>query len=570
MVAEHMERALKVLIVEDCEDDYILLKAHLEEAGYALIEQNVASARGLEEALNAREWDIVLSDHNMPGFSAIAVLDIVRGQESDLPVIIVSGSMPDATAVEAMRLGARDFIEKGKLSRLVPAIEREISEQCVRRDLRAMEARAQWLMHYDALTGLPNRDYLFGYLRNLIQRAPHLGFGVLVLDINRFRNVTRSLGLLAGNEVLSVLADRLREEFESNAMGFVARLVADRFVIVCQGSQAQDSLQVVFNRLRALLEPPVLVGGRELFVHVSVGACLYPAHAQSAHQLLQLAETALYCAKEEGPGRYRIYDPAMSASSEERLALESALHHAIRQKEFELHYQPQIDLGSGKLIGAEALVRWNHPQLGMVSPARFVPLLEETGLIVPVGEWILRTACEEAQRWHTAGHRDLRVAVNLSAIQFQQAELVTVVARVLEETGLPPSALELEITENIAMHNEEFVIATLAQIGALGVHIAIDDFGSGYSSLSYLKRLPVHKLKIDQSFVRELEEAGRDAAIVLAIVALGRSLEMRVIAEGVETAEQAKFLQQNGCEEGQGYYFDRPLPAARFFERLEK
>lgn len=286
--------------------------------------------------------------------------------------------------------------------------------------------------------------------------------------------------------------------------------------------------------------------------------------------MLKNVESALYAAKVIGGRSFQAYQSEMETQERVGLAMESALYRALENKEFMLHYQPQFDLSETRLIGVEALIRWRHPETGMISPADFIPLLEETGLIVPVGEWILRSACAQNRKWQEAGLPPVRIAVNLSAIQFQQADLVQTVRKVLQETGLAPEYLELEITENIAVHNEEAVIFVLDELRKVGIHIAIDDFGTGYSSLSYLKRFPIDKLKIDQSFVRDCKEGKHDVGIVRAIIGMGHSLNLKVIAEGVETWEQADFLQRNGCDEVQGYFYGKPMTADDFASLMRR
>ncbi|MDP2694484.1 MAG: GGDEF domain-containing phosphodiesterase [Gallionella sp.] len=301
------------------------------------------------------------------------------------------------------------------------------------------------------------------------------------------------------------------------------------------------------------------VDGQELFVKASVGVSFYPRNGQNWNDLFKNAESALYSAKGDAGSSYQAYKPEMDTRGKDRLIMETALYHALEKRQFVLHYQPQFDLLSGLVVGAEALIRWQHPELGMISPSEFIPILEETGLIVSVGEWVLRAACAQNKQWQDAGLPPIRIAVNLSAIQFLQPALAQTIRTVLKETGLFSGYLELEITENIAMYAEDAVIAILDELRAIGIQIAIDDFGTGYSSLSYLKRFPIDKLKIDQSFVRDCQGGINDDGIVMAIIGMGRSLKLKVIAEGVETQMQADFLKLNGCDEVQGYFYGKPM-----------
>jgi len=322
-----------------------------------------------------------------------------------------------------------------------------------------------------------------------------------------------------------------------------------------QEARAEDVVHAIHQCMNKVFQ----VDGHELFVKASVGVSFYPKDGQKWDELFKNAESALYSAKVNGGCSYQAYKPEMDTRGKERLIMEAALYHALEKKQFVLHYQPQFDLFSGRIIGAEALVRWQHPEFGMIPPGEFISILEETGLIVPVGEWVLRTACAQNKQWQDAGLPPIRMAVNLSAIQFRQLGLAQTIRKVLKETGLCPEYLELEITENIAMHAEDTVIAILDELRAIGIQIAIDDFGTGYSSLSYLKRFPIDKLKIDQSFVRDCQGGINDDGIIMAIIGMGRSLKLKVIAEGVETQAQIDFLKLNGCDEVQGYFYGKPM-----------
>jgi diguanylate cyclase (GGDEF)-like protein len=383
-----------------------------------------------------------------------------------------------------------------------------------------------------------------------------------MVDVNRFRKITRSLGILAGNKVLVELTHRLCSVFGEKY--FVARYGADKFVIVVPHLQQEEQADIVAAAIHDCLNDTFLIDGTDLFVSVSIGASFFPGDGRRPELLMEYVETALYSAKAVGGRGYQAYKVDAGGHGKDYFDTESALHRALTQDEFVLYYQPQFDLTDNRLIGAEALIRWKRPGAGMISPGAFIPVLEESGLIVPVGEWILRTACNQNKQWQEAGLPPICVAVNLSAIQFQQPDLVQVVIDALQETGLSPEYLELEITENIAVNNEDSVISALNELRATGIQLAIDDFGTGYSSLSYLKRFPIGKLKIDQSFIRNHKDGTPDDEIVRAIIAMGHSLKLRVIAEGVETLEQAEFLRQNNCDEVQGYLFGKPMPANEF------
>ena len=562
-----MKKLLRVLLIEDSEDDRELICYELIEGGFAVTYQRVEHAGELKDALHRETWDVVICDHSLPSLDSITALAIVQEVSTSLPFLIVSGLIPDDIAIEAMRQGARDFIRKDNLSKLVPVVRRELKEVALRTDLNAVQEVLHRVTHYDGLTGLPNREHLFKHLGLMKSTAAEdFFFAVFMVDINRFRQITRSLGIQAGNKVLMELAGRLCEVFGED--DFIARYGADRFVAIVRHVAQQSQAAEIVAAIHRSLDEAFLVCGNELFVTASVGVSFYPVDGSSSEDLLENVESALYVAKAAGARSYQAYKAEMGRDGKERLIMQSALHRALGNKEFLLHYQPQFDLSDGHMIGVEALVRWRHPESGMISPGEFVPILEDTGLIVSVGEWILRTACTQNKQWQDSGLPPICVAVNLSAIQFQQQDLVRTVTGVLQETGLSAEYLELEITENIAVNNEDTVIAVLNDLRALGIRIAIDDFGTGYSSLSYLKRFPIDKLKIDQSFVRDCKAGTPVDGIVRAIIGMGHSLNFKVIAEGVETQEQAEFLQANGCDEVQGYFYGRPMAGDELAEKM--
>lgn len=553
-----VKKMLRVLAVEDSEDDLELICNDLTDGGFSVVHQRVETAQALKAALERETWDVVICDHNMPALDSTSALRVVREAVANLPFIIISGLISDQVAIESMRHGAKDFIRKDNLSRLVPVIERELGEALLRTDLKAVQENLHRVTHFDGLTGLPNREHLFRHIGSLMS-ARDCPFAVFMIDLNRFRKITRSLGIQVGNRVLLELAERLRAVFGED--DFVARYGADRFVIIAARIDQEAQAEEIAALIHECLDRVFLTNSHELFVTASVGVSFYPRDGRGTEDLLENVESALYAAKAAGGRSFQAYKVAMDTHGKGRLAMESALYRALEKKEFLLHYQPQFDMNGTQMTGVEALVRWSPPESGMISPGAFIPILEETRLIVSVGEWILRTACAQNRQWQDAGLPPVRVAVNLSAIQFQQADLVQTVIKVLQETGLSPEYLELEITENIAVHNEEAVIAILDELRAIGIQIAIDDFGTGYSSLSYLKRFPIDKLKIDQSFVRDYKEGTHDDGIVRAIIGMGHNLNLKVIAEGVETQQQADFLQRNGCDEVQGYFYGKPMAA---------
>ena len=422
------------------------------------------------------------------------------------------------------------------------------------------QARLYRLAHYDPVTGLPNRLLFMDRLQQAIaqaQRNERL-VAVMLLDLDRFKAINDSFGHSMGDLLLKGVAARLAGCVREDDT--VARIGGDEFtVLLPEIRHIQDAATVAGKILKALAGPFSL-GNHEIFVGTSIGIAFYPFH-DDIETLLKSADNAMYRAKEQGGNGYEFYSAEISGASARQLSLEGALRGAVERDELVLHYQPQIDLTRGEIVGVEALVRWQHPERGLLGPMEFIPLAEENGLIVPIGEWVLRTACAQARAWQEAGLRPIRVAVNLSVRQFYQKNLVETVARILEQTGLDSRYLELEITESCLMQNTRTTVALLAELNRLGMRISIDDFGTGYSSLSYLKRFPVDTLKIDRSFICDIGTDHDDDAIVKAIIALAQSLELRVVAEGVETPEQLHFLRTHGCNEIQGYLISRPLPA---------
>jgi EAL domain-containing protein (putative c-di-GMP-specific phosphodiesterase class I) len=348
----------------------------------------------------------------------------------------------------------------------------------------------------------------------------------------------------------------------------VARLSGDEFAILLPEVGGPTMAGVVAEKILAAFADPFSVAKRELFMSPSIGVALFPSDGADGATLLKNADTAMYRAKERGRNNYQLYTADMNARAHERLALETSLHTAISRNELVLHYQPKVDLRTGRIVGMEALVRWVHPERGLLYPTSFIPLAEETGLIMPLGEWALETACTQTKRWHDAGHRSLTVSVNLSVRQFQHQQVEGLVARTLRTSGLDAHALELELTESLALQDADAIRATLADLRSMGVRCSIDDFGTGYSGLSYLTRLPIDRLKIDKCFVHEIARGDDDARIVAAVIALAHNLRLGVTAEGVETTEQLEFLRENGCDEMQGFLFSRPVPAEHFEQLL--
>jgi diguanylate cyclase len=444
-----------------------------------------------------------------------------------------------------------------------------------RLDLEVKERQRfeQELRHHamhDTLTGLPNRALLMDRIEQAVEiarRRDH-SLTLLFLDLDRFKLVNDSLGHAAGDELLRVVTRRIGRLV--GAGDTVARLGGDEFVVLLPDPMPADVLANLTNHLARVVAEPVLVADREVSVTCSLGYSVYPQDGENATTLLKRADAAMYGAKEDGGNRVRRYTSDLSSHAGERLEVETQLKQALQRGEFVLHYQPQIEIASGRIVGVEALVRWQHPVRGLVPPMQFIPLAEESGLIEPIGEWVLRTACAQAAAWQHSGLPALRMGINVSARQFRNPALDSVVAQVLVEHGLAPEQLELEITESLSMKDPEASMRILARFKALGIGIAIDDFGTGYSNLAYLRRFPVRCIKLDRSFVSELGLKSSSHAIVEAIVAMAHKLDLQVVAEGVETAEQRDQLLRYGCDELQGYWFSRPIDATTCGALLQK
>ncbi|HSI57482.1 MAG TPA: EAL domain-containing protein [Ideonella sp.] len=424
---------------------------------------------------------------------------------------------------------------------------------------RRAEERIGHMAHHDELTGLPNRALLSDRMTQALALARRSGRAVALLfvDLDDFKFVNDSFGHPAGDALLIEVAARLSAAVRGGDT--VARLGGDEFVVMLLDlEQAEDAVKVV-QKILGALSLPLLIDARSVQVSASIGVSIYPGDGTCGETLLKHADVAMYRAKELGGNDYRCYTDDMGLRAQEHLELQAALRQAVDEQQFELHYQPQVDLRTGRMNAMEALIRWRHPELGMVSPARFIPLAEETGLIVPIGEWVLRSACTQLKAWHEAGHLGLCVAVNLSARQFQGHDVAQMVRRVLGECGLAGEFLELELTESALMQDTEGVLKTLHELKATGAALALDDFGTGYSSLSHLRRFPIDVIKIDQSFTFDVASSAEAASITRAIIAMARSLDMKTVAEGVETEQQLRFMSEHQCDSVQGYYYSRPL-----------
>jgi diguanylate cyclase (GGDEF)-like protein len=438
------------------------------------------------------------------------------------------------------------------------------------RERAAQEERIRYQAYHDSLTGLPNRASFAEHLDEAMRRAKRAGWplALLFLDLDNFKRVNDSLGHDAGDRLLRVAAERIRRAVREADMLF--RMGGDEFTVLLEDVRGPEEAAMVSSRVLEAMAETLQLQHHEISVTASIGIALYPRDDVVAERLLKSADTAMYRAKELGRNRYAFFAPEMNERVESQILVEAALRRALKNEEFVLHYQPRVSVASGRATGAEALLRWRHPDWGLVEPARFVPLLEETGMVVPVGAWVLAEACRQARSWQDAGLPPLRVSVNLSSRQFRSESLLESVTEALRASRLQPQLLELELTESLLVENVEHAMGVMGKLKAIGAAISIDDFGTGYSSLGYLKRFPIDSLKIDRSFVRDIATSPKDAAIVKAISALARSLGIGLIAEGVEEAWQAEFLRGRHCTEMQGFLFSRALPAEKMVDALSR
>ena len=426
------------------------------------------------------------------------------------------------------------------------------------------EERVHYLATHDGLTSLPNR-VMFNQLLNLAiphARRYNRQFAVLFIDLDRFKIINDTLGHEAGDKLLQEIATRFTGCLRESDV--VARLGGDEFVVLLQEVGEAEQAAAVARKILSAAIKPILLRGQECRVTASIGICVYPADAQDEQSLMKNADSAMYLAKEEGKNNFQFYSESIKTQSRERMTLETGLRHALERNEFFLHYQAKLDLKTQEITGVEALLRWQHPDLGMVAPMRFIPIAEETGLVLPIGRWVLKTACVQNVAWQRDGLPPVCMAVNLTARQFADENFLQDIAAALEASGMRPELLELELTESMVMHNPEQAIKVLAAVKQIGVRIAIDDFGVGYSSLAQIKRFPIDTLKVDRSFIRDLAENAENRAITEAIIAMGRTLSLTVVAEGVETQEQQAFLSDHACDAMQGFYFSKPVAQDEF------
>ena len=545
---------LRLLHVEDSELDTALVVAALTRSGFDVYARRVDTEVDLRRELQEAEWDVAVADYTMPGFSGTKALSIVREAHPDLPFIFVSGTIGEDTAVSAMRTGAQDYITKGNLARLAPAVERELREAAVRRERHLANQRVAYLAYHDSLTDLPNRALFQDRLQQAILRShrDERGLTVLLIDLDGFKEVNDALGHHAGDQVLQEVAMRLRGALR--ASDTVARLGGDEFAVLLPATDVNRA-ELAARKVLHDLEHPFVADGRPLMVSASIGVAGVPWHAASGEELLQKADSAMYLAKNDKTG-YAVYTPKRDQRVYQRVSLASSMRKALDARQFVVEYQPIVHLRSGSVLAVESLVRWNHPELGRLLPDDFIRVAEHTGLVNPLTSFVLDKALSD---WPKSARADgcCNISVNVSPRSLHHAAFPGRIREMLDAHGATPASLTLEITENLVMSDPDGSARCLDELHDMGVRLVIDDFGKGYSSPSYLRRLPVDEIKIDRSFLLGLAD-GEDDTLVRCMIDLAHNLGLTAVAEGVETEAVCDQLRELNCDAVQGYHICRP------------
>jgi diguanylate cyclase (GGDEF)-like protein len=549
-----------ILLIEDDEDDYLLAHDLLSEVfGNQLRFEWANNWQAGLEAISSRKHDVCLIDYRLGQRSGLDIIRDAVEQGSSIPFILLTGQDDREIDLEAMEAGATDYLVKGQIS--APLLDRAIRYSI---EQKKVETRLANMARYDELTGLANRTLFRSHLVDCISQTKRNGKvgALLLLDLDNFKDINDSLGHPAGDLLLKEVSVRLAEGVRES--DFVARLGGDEFAVIATNLNDTGGASVLARKIIEEMVDPVNIDDWDVFTSTSIGITMFPQDSADPDQLLKNADMALYHAKNNGRGKFQFYNAELNARAQKRKEMEADLRQTLEEGGFSLHFQPKVNLLDGRVVGVETLLRWPHPEQGMIPPDEFIPVAEVTGLIVPIGDWVLRAACAQHAAWRDEGLPPIPVAVNLSAVQFKSPGLMDVVVQALGDWNIEPTDLELEITESMIMDNLDLTTEMLHRLHGLGVRLAIDDFGTGHSSLAYLKRFPMDCLKIDRSFVRDIVDDPDDAAIATTIVTLAKHLRLGVVAEGVETESQLEILRRQGCEEAQGYFYSRPLPPKDF------
>ena len=557
---------LKILTVGFSEEESSLLRSEL--VNIQLL-KNVCNMADIESALNERDWDVMLSNHDSLLFNSIDAFNLLIENKKDIPFIIYSNESDDNTIISALRYGVNDYVHNGNILRLAYAIEKEVKRAEVRRERNRTQNQIFRLAYYDELTGLPKWNLFFEESSSLLAEIAksNANAGFYLVNVERITHVNGIYDPSIGDLLIKQISSRLSTLVNHNCL--LTRINDCQFAFFNAEVTDSESVQNFANQIIKLAISPILINKLEFYVTLNIGVCVYPADGKDVAKLFTNAENTLLNTQYLWKNSCMYYTKEISKTVARRLELKESLFYAIEDKELLLHYQPIVDLESGNLTGVEALVRWHHPKFGMLLPEKFIPLAKETGLIVDLSKWVLKQACKQARMWHEAGFKSLSMTINISAIEFDQAKLIGHIEGVLAETGMPPELLELDIAESVLMQDAEMSVKILQSLKEIGVRIAIDDFGIGYSSMSYLKHFPIDILKIDRSLTHDIIFDSNSSEIILAIIGLARSLNYSVLAEGIETKEQFDFLYSLKCNRAQGYLFSKPIPAEEILLLLE-
>jgi len=562
-----MNSIKRVLLIEDNPGDVYLLRQMLSENSSFKTELiNLTYMSEAEAYLAVSAVDVILLDLGLPDVQGLDAIRRAHAVAPGIPLVVLTGLDDESVAVQALQQGAQDYLIKGQIEArgLLRALRYAIERKKMQSSALAMAQQMAHSAEHDFLTGLPNRMLLNDRISQAIALATRHAkkIAVLFLDLDGFKHINDSLGHPIGDMLLQSIAERLVKCLRGSDS--VSRQGGDEFVILLLEIDRAEDAAVTARRILQAVAQSHAIGQHVLHVTASIGISVYPTDGLDADTLIKNADTAMYQAKENGRRSFRFFKPVMNVRAVERQSIEEGLRRALERHEFAVYYQPKVNLMTGAITGAEALLRWTHPTQGAIAPAQFIPVAEDSGLILPIGAWVLREACAQARSWLDAGLPALTMAVNVSAMEFRDDGFLDRLFAIVGETGIDPGSLELELTESVLMKHAPLTAIILQTLRERGIRVAIDDFGTGYSSLSYLRKFPVDAVKIDQSFVRQISSAGEDTTIVKAVIGMARGLKLRVIAEGVETLAELAFLRAYRCDEAQGYYFSRPVPREQF------
>lgn len=566
-----------ILIIDD---EPLVRNLLVEILSQRYVCNSASSGEEALELLRKKEFSLVLTDINLGGINGIDMIPLILGPCPDTVIMMISGEQSMEKAISAMRIGAFDYIGKPlDLDHLEVTVERALNHHELLVQKRLHESELQrlvkerteeltYLSYYDALTNLPNSILFEDRLSQALYQANRNKhkMALLYLSIDRFEQINESLGHKSGYELLKKVARRFQQKLPEEFT--ISRFDRNEFAVLVTQFNHSDDIVDSTSDLFDALQPPFTINGSQVFITCNIGISVFPDDAADEHNILRKGMAAHARSKEKGPGNYQFYRSGMNEKARNRLELENNLRKALENQEFEVYYQPKIDASTNKVSGAEALVRWNHPEKGLIYPAEFISLAEESGLIVPIGDWVFRSACRQLNLWEKNGLNPGRLSINISARQFQQKNLRNVIGQIISETGVAASSLELELTESALMADQDKSVKTLNSLKALGFKVSIDDFGTGYSSLSYLQQLPIDILKIDRSFTCNLPANKDDVTLVWTIIELAHNLRLEVVAEGVETEVQLNCLRDMGCDELQGYYFSPPITSHEFGKKF--